>query len=134
NINPAVVGIAKRDFSYIGKSDATIEIALGDARLSMEREPPQNFDVLAIDAFSSDAIPVHLITSEALAIYRRHVKPGGIIAFHVTNRFLNLIPVVQRLAEAQQLFAVLVSDDGDDSMASRSDWVLLSDNAASLQA
>ncbi|TMH04267.1 MAG: hypothetical protein E6H67_11185 [Betaproteobacteria bacterium] len=134
DINPAVIGIANRDFSYIRDSDATVETSLGDARLSLEREKPQGFDVLAIDAFSSDAIPVHLLTSEALEIYRRHVKPGGIIAFHVTNRFLNLIPVVQRLAEAQQLFAVLVSDDGDDSMASRSDWVLLSDNAASLQA
>jgi len=133
DINPAVIGIANRDFSYIRDSDATVQTSLGDARLSLEREKPQGFDVLAIDAFSSDAIPVHLLTSEALEIYRRHVKPGGIIAFHVTNRFLNLIPVVQRLAEAQHLFAVLVSDDGDDSMASRSDWVLLSDNAASLE-
>jgi hypothetical protein len=134
DINPAVIGIANRDFSYLRDSEATVEIALGDARLSLEREKPQGFDVLAIDAFSSDAIPVHLLTAEALEIYRKHVKAGGIIAFHVTNRFLNLVPVVQRLAEARQLFAVLVSDDGDDLLASRSDWVLLSDNPASLQA
>jgi SAM-dependent methyltransferase len=133
DINPAVIGIAKRDFTYIGKSDATVEIALGDARLSLEREAPEGFDVLAIDAFSSDAIPVHLITSEALAIYRRHVKPGGIIAFHVTNRYLDLAPVVQQLADAQGLHAVLIADDGDEPLASRSDWVLLSDSEATLE-
>jgi SAM-dependent methyltransferase len=133
DINPAVIGIAKRDFTFIGKSDATIEIALGDARLSLEREAPQGFDVLAIDAFSSDAIPVHLITAEALAIYRRHMRPGGIIAFHVTNRYLDLAPVVQQLADAQGLHAVLVADDGDAPLASRSDWVLLSDSEDALE-
>jgi SAM-dependent methyltransferase len=132
DINPAVIAIAKRDFSFLAKSDATIQIALGDARLSLEREAPQGFDVLAIDAFSSDAIPVHLITIEALAIYRSHMKPGGIIAFHVTNRYLNLGPVVAQLAEATGLHAVLVADDGDDSLASRSDWVLLSENEAAV--
>jgi len=132
DINPAVVGIARTEFSYLGNSEATIEIALGDARLSMEREAPQGFDVLAIDAFSSDAIPVHLITREALAIYRRHMKPGGIIAFHVTNRYLNLAPVVQQLAEDAGLHAVLVADDGAEPLASRSDWVLLSDSEAAL--
>jgi SAM-dependent methyltransferase len=134
DINPAVIAIAKRDFTFIGKSDATIEIALGDARLSLEREPPQAFDVLAIDAFSSDAIPVHLITSEALTVYRRHVKPGGIIAFHVTNRYLDLAPVVQQLADAQRLHAVLVADDGEQPIGSRSDWVLLSESEDALDA
>jgi SAM-dependent methyltransferase len=133
DINPAVIGIARRDFSFLAKSDATIEIALGDARLSLEREAPQGFDVLAIDAFSSDAIPVHLITAEALAIYRKHMKPGGIIAFHVTNRYLNLIPVAQKLAETQGLHAVLVADDGEEPLGSRSDWVLLSDSEAVLE-
>ena len=127
-----MIAIARRDFSYLGKSDATIEIALGDARLSMEREAPQGFDVLAIDAFSSDAIPVHLITREALSVYLRHMKPGGIIAFHVTNRYLDLAPVVQQLAAAARLHAVLVADDGDGGLASRSDWVLLSDSEAAL--
>jgi len=134
DINPAVVGIAKRDFTFLSKSEASIEIALGDARLSLEREKPQNFDVLAIDAFSSDAIPVHLITSEALAVYRRQVKPGGIIAFHVTNRYLDLAPVVQQLADAQGLHAVLIADDGEEPVGSRSDWVLLSDSEDSLEA
>jgi len=134
DINPAVVAIANRDFTYLKDSDATIEISLGDARLTLEREPPQQFDVLAVDAFSSDAIPVHLITSEALAIYRKHMKPGGIIAFHVTNRYLNLIPVVQQLADAQGMHAVLVYDDTSDGMTSVSDWVLLSDSEQALEA
>ena len=132
DINPDVVGEAQRDFTYLADSAATIELPLGDARLSLEREPKQNFDVLAIDAFSSDAIPVHLITSEALAIYKRHMKPGGVIAFHVTNRYLDLVPVVQALAEAQGLAAILIRDNTKDGMTSTSDWVLLSDDPASL--
>ena len=126
DINPAVVGIAHDDFTYLGDSDATIEIVLGDARLSLEREDSQQFDLLAIDAFSSDAIPVHLITSEAVAIYLKHMKPGGVIAYHVTNRFLDLVPVVQALADAHGLHATWVRDEGEDPLASRSDWVLLS--------
>jgi spermidine synthase len=85
----------------------------------------QNFDVLVIDAFSSDAIPVHLITSQALGIYRRHMKPGGVIAFHVTNRFLNLVPVVEGLAHAHQLMMIDISDT-PAAPASSSDWLLLS--------
>jgi SAM-dependent methyltransferase len=131
DINPGVLRIAERDFTFLQDSDATIEIVLGDARLSLEREPNQNFDVLAIDAFSSDAIPVHLITSQALAIYRRHMKPGGVIAFHVTNRFLNLAPVVEALARAQRMHVIQIADI-PDAPASSSDWVLLSESAESL--
>jgi spermidine synthase len=133
DINPRVIEVSNRDFSYLKGSDAMIQTALGDARLTLEREPAQQYDVLAIDAFSSDSIPVHLLTTEALAIYRRHMKPGGIIAFHVTNRFLNLIPVVERLADAQGMHAVLVIDDGEAPMGSLSDWVLLSDSKAALE-
>ena len=133
DINPAVIVIANRDFSYLRDSDATIQTPLGDARLNLEREAPQGFDLLAIDAFSSDSIPVHLLTYEALAVYLKHMKPGGIIAFHLTNRFLDLNPVVKQLADAHHLFSVLVADDGDEGIVSRSDWVLLSDREASLQ-
>jgi SAM-dependent methyltransferase len=133
DINPDVITIAKRDFTYLGDSAATIETALGDARLNLEREPPQRFDVLAIDAFSSDAIPVHLITSEAVAVYKRHLAPGGVIAFHVTNRFLNLIPVVEALAAAHDLSVIHIADEGPGSLASRSDWLLLSENTELLE-
>jgi hypothetical protein len=126
DINPAVIHIANTYFTYLHDSDATIVTPLGDARLSLEREPSQQFDVLAIDAFSSDAIPVHLITYEALDVYLRHMRPGGIIAFHVTNRFLDLVPVVEALGTAHGLASVWIADDGESDLASRSDWVLLS--------
>jgi SAM-dependent methyltransferase len=133
DINPAVITIANRDFTYLKGSEATIQIALGDARLTLEREPSQQFDVLAIDAFSSDAIPMHLLTTEALAIYRKHMKPGGIIAFHVTNRYLDLAPVVAGLAEAQGMHAVMIYDDSDEGMTSISDWILVTDDGKSLE-
>jgi SAM-dependent methyltransferase len=125
DINPGVVEIAKRDFSYLKDSDATIELPLGDARLTLEREPPQNFDVLAIDAFSSDAIPVHLITREAVQVYLRHMKPDGVIAFHVTNRYLDLVPVVEGIAHELDLHTLWISDDGDLPLANSSSWVLV---------
>jgi hypothetical protein len=128
DINPAVVTIARRDFTYLADSDARIETPLGDARLTLEREPPADLDLLAVDAFSSDAIPVHLITSEALALYAKHVKPDGVIAFHVTNRFLDLVPVVAALAAAHGMQAVWIHDEGEDVLANRSDWVLVSNN------
>jgi SAM-dependent methyltransferase len=137
DIDANVIAIARSDFTFLGDSAARIEIALGDARLSLEREPPENFDVLAVDAFSSDAIPVHLITREALQTYERHMKPDGIIAFHVSNRFLDLIPVVARVASELHLHAVLISDDPEDeekTIKSRSDWVLVSRDAKALEA
>ena len=138
DIDANVIRIARGEFTFLGDSRARVEIALGDARLTLEREPPENFDVLAVDAFSSDAIPVHLITREALQTYLRHMKPDGIVAFHVSNRFLDLIPVVARLAKELQLHAALIADDPDDdddtSLKSRSDWVLVSRDAAALNA
>jgi len=136
DIDPRVLQLARQEFSFLADSPAKVEVALGDARLTLEREPPQNFDVLAVDAFSSDAIPVHLITREALGVYLRHMKSDGIVAFHVSNRFLDLIPVVARIAKEQGAHAVLVNDDPDDedeSLRSRSDWVLVSRDPAALE-
>ena len=124
DINPQVVTIANRDFTYLRDTEAQIEISLGDARLNLEREPVQNFDVLAVDAFSSDSIPVHLITLEAVEIYQKHMKPDGVIAFHVSNRFLDLKPVVQLIAEKRGLAVGWVRDTYDDG-STTSDWVLL---------
>jgi len=136
DINPQVMRIAQTEFTYLQDTDATIQLVLGDARLSLERElaqgQPQQFDVLVIDAFSSDAIPVHLITTEALDVYLKHMKPGGVIAFHVTNRFLNLVPVVQGLVSAHSLYMIHIADQGEDSLSSRSDWLLLSTRRESL--
>jgi len=138
-LNPAVVEIARRDFTYLSDSKARIDVALGDARLSMERELADGsampFDVIAVDAFSSDSIPVHLITREALAVYLRHLRPDGIVAFHVSNRFLLLAPVVLQLATDAGVTAVDVVDEIEDSEHSdfdSSEWVLVTRNQAFL--
>jgi SAM-dependent methyltransferase len=131
DINPDVIDIAKREFTYLSDSPAEISFALGDARLVLEREPSNGFDVLVIDAFSSDSIPIHLITREALQVYARHMKPGGVIAFHVTNRYLNLSPVVRQVAEHAGYQAVLVVDDAESDtrgLMALSDWVLVTKN------
>src|SRR5205807_9355570 len=98
DINSDVVELARSEFTFLKDSRAKVEVALGDARLSLEREPAQNFDVLALDAFSSDAIPVHLLTVEAFKTYLRHLKPDGVLAVHISNRYLDLVPVVQQAA------------------------------------
>jgi hypothetical protein len=97
-INPEVLRLAKSRFTYISGCHGKVETALGDARLSLEREPSQQFDLLALDAFSGDAVPVHLLTKEAFQVYARHVKDQGVIAVHVTNRYLDLEPVLANLA------------------------------------
>ncbi len=132
-INPQVVAVAENEFTFLADSAAKIEHVLGDARLAMEREPPQNYDMLVIDAFSSDSIPVHLITREALAVYLRHTMPGGVIAFHVTNRFLDLAPVVRSIADEHGLHVALISDDAEDSDLARTDWVLVTRDRALLE-
>jgi spermidine synthase len=124
-INPQVVEIARRDFTFLSDSGAKVETVLGDARLTMEREAAQRYDLLAIDAFSSDAIPAHLITREAMAVYLKHMKPDGVIAFHITNRFLRLGPVVKRIADEMGLKVTLIDDDAKDSDLSSTDWVLV---------
>jgi len=135
-INPQVVAVARSRFSYLSDSEAGIEVVLGDGRLKLEREPAQGFDVLAVDAFSSDSIPVHLITREALSTYLRHMKPGGIVAFHLSNRFLSLPPVVGRLAQEHGLQVTLVSDEGKegDDDHTKTDWVLIARDPAALDA
>jgi hypothetical protein len=125
-INPQVFELADSEFTFLRDSPARIERVLGDARLALEREPPQGFDLLAVDAFSGDAVPVHLLTAEAMDVYLRHMKPNGIVAFHVTNKYLELAPVVARIAELKGLHAVLVSDDAEASKwLNPTDWVLV---------
>ena len=129
-LDPDVLALAKSQFSYLSSSPAAIEYVIGDARLSMERElaagSPQGYDVLAIDAFSSDSIPVHLITAEATSLFFKHLKPDGILAFHISNRFLDLKPVLANISQAAGLKAKLITDSpGDDSSASITDWVLI---------
>jgi hypothetical protein len=126
-INPLVEKIAQTEFSFYPHSPADKRILMGDARVTLERQEPQRFDLLAVDAFSSDAIPVHLLTSEALELYFHHLKPDGILALHVSNRYLDLVPVCARGAQELGKQAMVVSDDSEDefSYLSSSTWVLL---------
>jgi MFS family permease/SAM-dependent methyltransferase len=132
-INPQVIALAQSEFSFLSDSRARVETVLSDARLALEREAPQGFDILAVDAFSGDSVPVHLITAEAMDVYLRHMKPGGIIAFHVTNRFLAMAPVVKNIAAQKGLHAVLIEDEPDGLALNSTDWVLVSRNREVLQ-
>jgi SAM-dependent methyltransferase len=115
DINPLVVGIARTKFTFLADCRAHIDIVLGDARLSMAQEPIQRFDILVIDAFSGDAIPVHLLTREAFQIYWRHLKPDGVLAVHVSNHYLDLPPVVMLAAKEFGKPAWQVENDDEDS-------------------
>jgi SAM-dependent methyltransferase len=130
-INPLVRPIAENLFTYLRESRARISFAEGDARISLMREAPQNFDVLVVDAFTGDAIPLHLLTRQAMSVYRRQLAPGGILAFHVSNQYLDLTPEVAALAAASGMEARVVDTPAQESRGEyRSIWVLVSNNAA----
>jgi hypothetical protein len=134
DINRQVADIAESLFFYLRETHAHVEIIEGDARLSLQRENAPLYDVLALDAFSGDAIPVHLLTKEAVALYLKHLKPEGVLAFHVSNQFLNLSPVIRQFAEAAGYQAVLVAAQGDDDeLILPTDWVLVTNNPAVLK-
>src|SRR5205085_2382748 len=115
---------------YLPMCKGQCDVMLGDARGSLEREEPQGFDLLAIDAFSSDAIPIHLLMREAFALYWRHLKTGGILAVHVSNRYLNLEPIVAMAAKADGRIARLIVSDGYSDETDSSSWVLVTANPA----
>jgi tetratricopeptide (TPR) repeat protein len=126
-INPSVLHLAQSQFSYLTNCRAEVQVVLGDARLSLEKEPPQGFDILALDAFSSDAIPVHLLTEEAFQLYRRHVKSSGIIAVHISNTSLDLEPVIANVATRLGYETTLIDyrPPAEKWWVCRSKWVLL---------
>jgi hypothetical protein len=129
-INPLIQPIAQNLFTYLRDSRAQITFADGDARTSLTREAPQNFDVLVVDAFSGDAIPLHLLTTEAITLYKRHLAPDGVLAFHVSNQYLNLAPEIAQLAIAANMQSKLIESPGNDATGSyRSTWVLLTNSA-----
>ncbi|MCA3180799.1 MAG: fused MFS/spermidine synthase [Burkholderiaceae bacterium] len=129
-LNPVVLDVANRHFTYLKDSRAKLEPALGDARLVLEREAPQRFDVIAVDAFSSDSIPVHLLTREALAVYRRHLAERGTVVFHITNRYLDLSGVVAQLAAEAGMHAVRFYDEPPtEAVQYRSDWIAVTPDA-----
>jgi hypothetical protein len=128
-INPQVIALANSHFFYLRDALAKVAVIPGDARLSLDGEPPQGFDVLAIDAFSGDAIPVHLLTREAFGLYTRHLRPEGVLAVHVSNQYLDLAPVVQQLATLHGYLAVEVDSAGhDEDDVAAASWVLATRN------
>lgn len=129
-INPAVVDIAESHFTFLPtaqRTGADIEVLLGDGRLTLERQAPQQLDLLAIDAFSSDAIPTHLLTREAFELYFKHLKPNGVLAVHISNRFVNLVPVCARSAEHVNRPATVVRSLSDGTYDT-SVWVIVTAN------
>ena len=126
-IDDQVLDLARQEFSYLADSPATIVPVLGDGRLMLEGEPVQNFDLLAIDAFSGDSIPAHLLTLEAMQAYLRHMKSDGLLAVHITNRYLDLRPVVAAAAEELGLSALIFDLDpgAGDGFCRHSVWVVL---------
>jgi len=130
-INPMVPTIANTYFTYLKDADAQVDIRMGDARLSLERQEPQNYDLIAVDAFSSDSIPVHLLTLEALQLYFKHLKPEGVLAVHISNRYINLEPVLERGAVALGKSArVFETEDNEDQTCYGTTWVLLASDGA----
>ncbi len=128
DINPAVLKIATEQFTFLRDCMAPHEVIMGDARLALESEASKHFDLLAVDAFSGDAIPVHLLTREAFQLYWRHLQPNGVLAVHVSNKYLSLGPVVDLAAKEMGKKAMMVSyspSDSDDREESSSDWVLV---------
>ncbi len=127
-INPLVEQLARSEFTYLADCRGTVDVVLGDGRLSLEREPDgRQYDLFVVDAFSGDAIPVHLLTRQALELYFRHLKPGGILALHITNTHLDLEPVVRKLSDDLGKHALLVSTDSDERHnLFRSKWALIS--------
>lgn len=126
-INDQVLDLARSDFTFLADSAATVTPVLGDGRLMLERDPPQHFDLLAIDAFSGDSIPAHLLTLEAMKTYLAQLKPDGVLAFHITNRYLDLQPVMAAAAQHVGKTALIYDlEPGDDDLYCRHTiWVLM---------
>lgn len=136
-ISPSVAAVAEGDgghFSFLSGAPARPQVVLGDARTSLEREAPNGYDVFVLDAFSGDSVPTHLLTKEAFQLYQRHLaSDASVLALHVSNRYLRLLPVVTRLGRELGLSGLVVEAPAGDDWALRSLWVLLAKDAAALQ-
>ncbi|MFO0601486.1 MAG: fused MFS/spermidine synthase, partial [Myxococcaceae bacterium] len=137
-ISPSVVAYATGAggyFTFLSGAPTPPEVVLGDARTSLEREPPNAFDVLVVDAFSGDSVPTHLLTREALQLYLRHLRgPGSVIAVHVSNWYLDLHPVVAALAKDLGLTVVRLESESTEGWAIPSSWMLLARDPEALRA
>jgi SAM-dependent methyltransferase len=132
-INPAAIAVAHKWFTYLDDCRGIVDVAEGDARLLIEREQEARFDVLVLDAFSGDTVPVHLLTEEAFQIYERRIRDGGVIAVNVTNHFLRLAAEVERQADARGLgHTRLYQPETEEPGQHRSDWVLMTSDRSFL--
>lgn len=132
-IDPKVIDIANQPFLYLRQALGKVQIVQGDARLELEKNQ-DTYDMLVVDAFSGDAIPTHLLDNEVMAIYRKHLKPEGIIAFHISNRYLSLSKVVSTLANNNGMVPLLYQDEGDlKNYIFPSIWVVAVDPKAPAQ-
>ena len=125
-INPAVIQVASQQFRFLAGSQAAVQVLLSDGRLALQRDPPKSFDVIVLDAFADDSIPVHLLTREAFELYFERLRDGGTLAIHLTNRYLDLTSVVKTLAAEAHRHCLLVSNSADPArQISASDWAIL---------
>ena len=126
-LDPDVADIARRHFTYLTQGNPNVPaIHFGDGRTTLEQQPPQGFDILVVDAFTGDGIPIHLLTREALELYLRHLQPDGAILFHISNRYLRLESVIGNAAQALGLEALTVDHDADDKDLDTSTYVVVS--------
>jgi spermidine synthase len=134
-IDPTVIELARRpDFSFLRECLPTARVVIGDARLKLAEAAPASFDILVVDAFSSDAIPMHLLTKEAFAIYRRALRPGGLLMVHISNRHLELRPVVRTGGESVGMTGVLGAAAGEPLVRGyESTWTALSADPAVIE-
>ncbi|MBX6360050.1 MAG: fused MFS/spermidine synthase [Acidobacterium ailaaui] len=128
-IDPLVERLARELFTYLRETPARVDVVPGDARYSLNVDRGAPFDVLVLDAFSGDAVPVHLLTTQALSLYQKHLTPDGILAFHISSQYLNLEPVLAREAQQARLHAVTVFSSAEESSGIfAAEWVLLTRN------
>jgi hypothetical protein len=135
-IDPAMVRVARDRFTFLEMCAPQVRIVLGDARLSLQRQPANSLDVLAVDAFSSDSVPMHLLTREALQVYGRAIQRDGLVLFHISNRYLDLNPVVADIAAREgwtgAVMEYVPTEDEEVLNATLSVWIALSRNPATI--
>jgi SAM-dependent methyltransferase len=133
-LDPDVVMIARKYFTFLDKCKADVRVVTGDARINLQKEPPASFDLLYLDAFTGGSVPFHLVTREALELYRSKLKPGGLMVFHVSANFLDIVPVIRLSASAAGLQSLekTISFDPDDPARLSSEWLAVTANPAYL--
>ena len=121
-------------FTFLRDCRANLKVEVGDARLTLEQAPANSIDLLVLDAFSSDSIPVHLLTKEAFDMYLRKLRPGGVIAVHISNRYLDLEPILAKEASSLALVSRSNDDTESDNHTGKaaSHWIIMARSLSDL--